>query len=156
MTLVPLTALGRQSGLQGSQHSPSDPTAFPCPVASAPANSRAVSGISRPSPSDFVFRVSCWHSLSRTHPPYAASCACPDLPSQACPTAGTPSKPCQGQTHRAAWSPREVLAGAAPYRAAGPGKKALLDPDSRDRGEAQPRAPRVCSPRAPVGPGTGS
>lgn len=155
MTLVPLTALGRQSGLQGSQHSPSDPTAFPCPMASAPANSRAVSGISRPSPSDFMFRVSCWHSLS--YPPPLCSLLCmsrPAFPSM--PYGGDSFQALPGQTHRAAWSPREVLASAAPYWAAGPGKKALLDPDRRDRGEAQPRAPRVCSPRTPAGPGTGS
>lgn len=149
MILVPLKALGRQSELQGSQHSPSDPAAFSCPVASAPANCRAVSGTSRPGLSDLVFLVACWHSLSRTHPPYAASLhvqTC--LPTHAPRRGLLPDLP--GQTHRAAWSPGEVLASAAPYRAAGPWERNASWPwqDRRTMGRPNPGFPG-CAPRGP-------
>ena len=39
------------------------------------------------------------------------------------PYGGSSFQALPGQIHRAAWSPWEVLAGAAPYRAAGPWEK---------------------------------
>ena len=113
-------------------------------MASAPANCKAVSGISRPGLSDVVFLVSCWHSLSRTHPPLH-SLLCMSRPAfPGMPYGRGSFQALPGQIHRAAWSPREMLAGAAPYRAAGPwGKKCFL-------ALAGPGFPG-CAPRGPQG-----
>lgn len=156
LILVPLKALGRQSGLQGSQHSPSDPAAFSCPVASAPANCRAVSGTSRPGLSDLVFLVAL--ALPLSYPSSLRSLpACPDLPSHACPTAGAPSRPARPdpQSSLEPWGGAGQCCPLPGCRALG--KKCFLAlAGQTDHGEAQPRVPRVCSPRAPGGPGTGS
>lgn len=147
MTLVPLTALGRQSGLQGSQHSPSDPrpslALWPLPQPTA--------GQFQGFP-DLVPLTSCFvcpaGTLSRTHPPYAASCACPDLPSQACPTAGTPSKPCQARPTEQPGALGRCWPVLPPTGLQALGKKHFLTLTGGTVGRPNPELPG-CAPRGP-------
>lgn len=157
MILVPLSALGRQSGYRGLNTAPLTP---PRPSLALWPLPQQTAGQFQGFP-DLVCLTSCFLCLAGTPslvptPPYTASCACPDLPSQACPTAGAPSKPCQARSTEQPGALGRCWPVLPPTGLQDPGKKTLLGPGRMDRGEAQPRVPRVCSPRAPGEPGTGS